>query len=83
MALYLVFLAVMFPVEPGQPETVTPSKILVSESFEVAHIESGIYIKDTNAVPPICSFRVNSSSYGSIALMPVPCDSLKYYFGDK
>ncbi|MFA6493712.1 MAG: hypothetical protein WCT49_01560 [Candidatus Paceibacterota bacterium] len=39
----------------------------------------GYYVKDTNAVPPLCYFQ--GSGGGEMTL--VPCENLKYYFGDK
>jgi len=44
------------------------SKLAFGESY---------YVKDTNAVPPLCYLVIKEEGYTS---MVVPCENLKYYF---
>ena len=80
--LAFVALGVLSGVLTGQPETRTQSNILVSENFATGNITEyshGHYVKDNNV--NLCYFVSHVATGGSSVV--VPCDTLKYYFGDK
>ncbi|MCX6738932.1 MAG: hypothetical protein NT098_02640 [Candidatus Parcubacteria bacterium] len=79
--LVLALLGVSACQQTGQTETMTQSKILVSERVSFGYVAEGTYIKDTNATPPLC-YLLTGNSYAAGSSV-VPCENLKYYFGDK